>query len=987
MSFDTLVPGIIQEYKYKSREPPRFLEVLFGEDGHIDPSTFNRLLLIFSKLNKPIEVTEIEQTGPRGLRYTDHWYTTRFDIINNISSYYMSIIFRYITDLPEQSIGFEMSKIERRKWVFSLKGNINLIMLKEPKRRKVYLQLNTSNLTEASLKIVLNYSSVILKILEDTVELYRKEETQELAKVVNSLLHSRESKKEGVIDKGVLAQARNLKLRDMVSGGLIGGNVRYTVSHKADGIRRLLVISNSGIWLVMGPSYYNLLTRNTIKELTGTIIECEEIPEESRLEGAPKTKYWLIVYNCLSFPGESNTMEADHIVRMRKAESIIRKIEDSGIFSKLVTFTILSMKHFDTADDFFIVMKAMFVEQLELQFKQDGFMFTPDNTPYTSGTYRIPLEERILTKVPDICKWKPNEKMTIDFRLGIREEKWVLYTYENVFQGTEKWPFDPNTMLNIPNNYIAGEGDIVEFAFKDGQFIPTRIRYDKNSPNSKEIAEDVWTDIHEPISRDTLTGIGTVLLDAFLSRERESALKKLDKEMLLLIGPIKHLEDVSLLKMFNNTIIIEPFRNTVAELKRLTSLYKLNEKIKIVEGEFNPSVVVQYILPLTGGKLIKSLASFDSLEYYFDNKEHLKEFCDAVKMIMNWRDGTLSIVTKDGDSMREFLTPSLSEVPVREEIFIDSMETELIRKKSLTNLRTRSHENFVHFMALEMENLRPKLGSGGIELLNRETFLNPDENIKKTMSASAEVHYIQPQPPVAITLPVVKESVVVIDPLPAGECKRSPTTNRQYLSLISISPYKDLTRRALNDDAFLPLVAPCYTGKLVRFGTIGDGSCFIHSVLKAFYKPYMNNASYKFRTELVWKLRRDLAELLGKKPAAGAPTYYESLEVSKTGLPEHSLENLRTSLKTAPQLGDEIMAFFADVIGVNILVLRGYVDGVEHHAYYRSKKKSPYNVIIVGNSCHFETVGMDTDKGFQTVFYSDTPESVTLLKSLGVKEL
>jgi len=100
---------------------------------------------------------------------------------------------------------------------------------------------------------------------------------------------------------------------------------------------------------------------------------------------------------------------------------------------------------------------------------------------------------------------------------------------------------------------------------------------------------------------------------------------------------------------------------------------------------------------------------------------------------------------------------------------------------------------------------------------------------------------------------------------------RNPSESRR-LSLIRVNPYHHVPNSidasnisdsgAHGDDVVEPLPQCCWYRNVVRIGTIGDGSCFFHAVLKGGSPEYQKNNSYNVRTKHAFLLRRDLAYLL-----------------------------------------------------------------------------------------------------------------------------
>ena len=107
--------------------------------------------------------------------------------------------------------------------------------------------------------------------------------------------------------------------------------------------------------------------------------------------------------------------------------------------------------------------------------------------------------------------------------------------------------------------------------------------------------------------------------------------------------------------------------------------------------------------------------------------------------------------------------------------------------------------------------------------------------------------------PLTITLPPPTPAPIPIPvpapiPVPVSSPARSqrlaqdelPSIPEDVVQQMTVSWYKDV----------------------IRIGAIGDGSCFIHATLKAFYGPYQENGTYAFRSEFATKFRRDIAYAL-----------------------------------------------------------------------------------------------------------------------------
>ena len=181
----------------------------------------------------------------------------------------------------------------------------------------------------------------ILRLLLDTTILYTVSERTQLINKFNRLTQFRGS----LIDNRVLVQARNLKMRDMVWGGLIGNrSTGYTATHKADGTRKLLYIDTSGIWLVM-PNEYSLITRDTYADLDQTILDGELIPKSSRLKGAPTAINWFVCFDCLAYKGDIGIQRQPHGGRMNACQIVADVMRTrTDIFVSTKSFLLLQYR-------------------------------------------------------------------------------------------------------------------------------------------------------------------------------------------------------------------------------------------------------------------------------------------------------------------------------------------------------------------------------------------------------------------------------------------------------------------------------------------------------------------------------------------------------------------------------------------------------------------------------------------------------------------
>ena len=454
-------------------------------------------------------------------------------------------------------------------------------------------------------------------------------------------------------DHRILFEARNLKVDDLVDGGITGkylniNNVNdaaiymgtdiptaremlesnpnlsvfyrnderdkngdlafYTVTNKADGLRKLLVFAHNGLWLVMGPNSANYVInssdfldkikdddrRNSFKKFfavnVGYIFEGELIPKENRNGANMEVNNLYFIYDTLSIPQTNgNASSYDNSIQ-RKALgnrlNVAHNITKISVFNDQRFPINIYRKRFipfATPDEFYTAVRQLLSSQENLPYKTDGVIFTPNLMPYNSyvGSKKIDLWDRKLSRYADICKWKDTSTMSIDLAYVVEDCGVSLNALDangkmTKFEGTRRFKL-ANSDINIrgwEDRIISGS--IVEFRW-DGEtnkLIPMRIRLDKNKPNKKEFALDNWKLMRSPISMETMMGDNLVLMRRYHNRIKRSmyddALEKIansgrnSKKTLLDIGSGRG-GDLAKWQDFDLVISVEPNSGNINE--------------------------------------------------------------------------------------------------------------------------------------------------------------------------------------------------------------------------------------------------------------------------------------------------------------------------------------------------------------------------------------------------------------------------------------
>jgi hypothetical protein len=325
--------------------------------------------------------------------------------------------------------------------------------------------------------------------------------------------------------KRALVQARNLKIRDLIWGGIIDGadqgkpaHVKYTVTHKAEGIRKMLIFHETGIWLAFPPMEFCLLTTEAPpKALWGLIVDGEDVPRT-------ESGHYFLPFDtvCAGLRDGLEIQKKSHTERRKMLEGL----SQHPMMKKLSNLEIAKKEYIPitaTPNGLFEAMQR--ISKKTPEYKTDGYIFTPDNVSYLPKTEKgeivskKPIWQRKLNAYADVCKWKPAEELTIDLEVQFTvhggDTGVVLLAYGKdqqrvPFVGTESFPFvieeqlDLTKIREIPTKTIIQVGPRFE---GDRIILEWRLtRNDKIYPNYIDVANDVWEDINTPLALETLMG-------------------------------------------------------------------------------------------------------------------------------------------------------------------------------------------------------------------------------------------------------------------------------------------------------------------------------------------------------------------------------------------------------------------------------------------------------------------------------------------------
>lgn len=428
----------------------------------------------------------------------------------------------------------------------------------------------------------------------------------------------------------VLSRPRDLLIRDFTKDGLMEN---YTISVKADGLQKIMIFYQNKVYLFslvdndIDKSFLFLTTYEN-KDWDNTILIGEWVDKKNHYYDHD---YIYLPFDCLVYQNKDIRKE-NYLQRLGYIDNFYEeKINNTYILQKKI-FT-----YETNGESFYGATNAALDAEKEVKYKTDGLIFTPIYSPYITSGQKLSLSmqrERILSKYPDVCKYKPSEKLTIDFL--VREDG--LYSKEGKFIGNKKYPFTEKNYI-FDKKYI---GKIVEFSPKniDGTIIyePLKVRLDKNFPNRNKQIIDNWELIHDPITISTMRGTNVQLLRKYHNQIKSFLLEKI-KGYVIDIGAgaggvfKKYTANISIKKVLS----IEPNKEFGKEFERRRLNLKKPEQFKLIEagGEDTEIIIkaAEAFFPENFGENDLNICFHISLSFFWQNEKMLKALANTITAI------------------------------------------------------------------------------------------------------------------------------------------------------------------------------------------------------------------------------------------------------------------------------------------------------------------------------------------------------------------
>ena len=238
----------------------------------------------------------------------------------------------------------------------------------------------------------------------------------------------------------------------------------YLVSEKTDGVRHLLVSTPDGLVALVNRAF--LVEPVKIRVPRDTLLDGELVKAKSG-------KLLFVVYDAVRVKGENLTRGVPLDQRLEKARAVLKGIiKTAGAPFEIKVKSMADLKDFKS-----------FPDLNSFEYETDGLVFTPVQEPIRMGTHET------------MFKWKPRERITVDFCLQNGNELFVQDRGE---------PFKEAELHTRNQRPDLADGTIVECGYGDLGWFVEKIRTDKTHANNRRTYFRTLVNIRENIQLQDL---------------------------------------------------------------------------------------------------------------------------------------------------------------------------------------------------------------------------------------------------------------------------------------------------------------------------------------------------------------------------------------------------------------------------------------------------------------------------------------------------
>lgn len=576
-------------------------------------------------------------------------------------------------DLTKIDSDFETKKgsnfIKTKKKKFELEIEIATQNLETIQNAIEFVITRSQNQTELVSEISKSFGKRRLVRLQPEFETEPKMETEKIQMVltlpqkrqlfsqINSFLSGNDSVSTRMITK-YKDQPVNIKYNNILDSSF---NPACTI--KLDGIRKFLYCDSTGCYFMFGSGDLYKIGPSISPNV---FVFDGEYVVSTNYENAYFFVFDILFYeseDLRSLPFTSFFEKGVEIETNRTRHSFLNRIPTIKLFDQF-NFQILPKKYVLIPDpkkriaEIGEIYRQMLIDN---ELPTDGIIFT---NPDVYGKVLIGPNKFIETNAT--YKWKPEDELTIDFKAVQKTDGnfdlFVLDESREVkFTGTKKNVYDK---CIPPGDFDNGDTIEVKWNSEIKNFEFVRVRSDREYPNMKSVAIDVWNDISDPLSLDTLLGKNTKLMRKVRNKEKQNLLDKyLENSYAIVdIGSGRGGDLFKWVKSgINNVFAIEPnpiFRSEL--LRRRKSVPRSTNVILCPFGAEETSKLEEKITSnLEEFSGINGIVAFDSLTFFPKDETMYTQLFSTINLLPN--EGKFVGIVMDSQKVLEYLKTSQSE--------------------------------------------------------------------------------------------------------------------------------------------------------------------------------------------------------------------------------------------------------------------------------------------------------------------------------------
>jgi SAM-dependent methyltransferase len=885
--------------------------------GNITKKTFLETLLKFKTVDNPIETHTIEKTAAniRHVSVMDNEDVQEEYVEEKIKETFNTEYSFRVGIATEKRINDDFNEfryiIRDKKRISYVLGNIRydftVVDTTDDEITKTTYEIELESTIEHVDQLYEDTKQFILKIFGGNF-LINNTEREDVIMEINNILGISSR----FLSASIVNKPKDLKFNDLNSKGL---HLPYAVSYKADGIRKLMYVSKSGMYLIYPPDVMKM--SEDITSDIDYLIDVEYM-ENGR----------ILAFDMLVYDGDIRHKN------LNERLDILKTVEKDLVEKGVEKFSV--KKYSFIANNFQDNVRKFLADKPD--FEDDGLIFTPVNAPYIS-------ENRTKNNFfnPSLVKkWKPMDKISIDFEimeggfLGVKN-------FENEivkFDGTPNIPYK-----DVVHKFDTGL--IIEFGWdqENNSFVDMRKREDKIEPNFVTVSQDVWRLIHNPISKNTLIGNDLVLMRKFhniYKTEILNTLKRRGVGRVLDLGSGRGGDVNKWARNMFKVFAVEPSLEYITGKDGLMDRLEAHSHTDMVSVVHAKAEELEKIKDSVGNSRIDLISMFNSLTFFYDTDDHVDQLIRTIKEFSS--KGTYFIaMAVDGKRIDKMLgtrgffkSNNLSIKKLEGRAISVTINVPMVPPNQLEFLV--DFDDFIFRMRKEGFRLEHS------EYMDTNDFLSPMEFLYSSATRIVIFKY---------------------DPLSNINKKRIVHEKRMSYLMQQISS-KRFIREPLKDGEIERFKNTMF-GDIVRIGTIRDGSCFFHAILYALSSEY-RNANSVMRMQIVAQFRTNLKSKFTK-------AVYNNLgngNLASLDMLDFSYETMKENLGNPTEyVGNEFLEFVSDVIGVNIRFISGNNPKVYNHGEDRSivYRTSRSNIIIYwqGDN-HYELIGEINQENIRVLF-------------------